>query len=310
MRGAAEDRAGAVFHQHEIGDVDRQLPVFIKRVDRPDAGVKTQLLLGIDDFLRGAVTLCFCNELGELWIFCSRRLRQRMIRRDRHEFGAEQRVMPRGKNLQFALAIRRGRRIKREADQEAFAAADPVSLHQPNFIGPAVQRIERVQQLLRIFGDLEDPLVHLAQFDNSAGAPAAAVDHLLVGEHGHVDRIPVDLAFFAFGQPRAQEIQEQLLLMLVIRGIASREFARPVERQPDRLQLLLHRGDVVVGPGLRRHLALDRGVFRGQPERVPSNISDACRRFWRRRSPSRPTGVASSARPRVRCSVRWSCSFF
>ena len=165
-----------------------------------------------------------------------------------------------------------GRRlIEREADQQALGAADPVALHQPHLVGPAVQRIERVQQLLRIFRDLEDPLVHLALLDHRAGAPAAAVDHLLVGEHGHVDRIPVDLALLALGQSGAQEIQEHLLLMLVIRGIAGRELARPVERQPDRPQLLLHRRDIVVGPGLRRHLALDRGIFRRQPERVPAH---------------------------------------
>src|SRR5476649_2200514 len=51
-----------------------------------------------------------------------------------------------------------------------------------------------------------------------------AVDHLLIGEHGHVDRVPVDLALLAFGEACAQKIQEHLLLMLVIRGIAGREF--------------------------------------------------------------------------------------
>ena len=34
VRRAAEDRAGAVFHQHEVGDIDRQLPVGIERMDR------------------------------------------------------------------------------------------------------------------------------------------------------------------------------------------------------------------------------------------------------------------------------------
>ena len=54
VRGAAENRAGAVFHQHEIGDIDRQLPVRIERMQRLDAGVETLLLRGVDDFLRGA----------------------------------------------------------------------------------------------------------------------------------------------------------------------------------------------------------------------------------------------------------------
>jgi len=271
MRGAAKDRAGAVFHQHEIGDVNRYLPVCIERMDRLDAGVETELLGGVDDFLRGAVALRFGDELRQLRVFGGRSLRQRMVRCDRHELCAEQRIRPRRENLQLAFAVRRGGGIEREAHQQAFRTADPVALHQPHLVGPAIQRIERVQQFLRVLRDLEDPLVHLALLDNSTGAPAAAIDHLLVGEHGHVDRVPVDLALFPLGQARAQEIVEHLLLVLVVAGIAGRELPAPVERQPDRPQLFLHRGDVVVGPCLRRDLALDRGVFGRQPERVPAH---------------------------------------
>jgi hypothetical protein len=54
-----------------------------------------------------------------------------------------------------------------------------------------VERAEAVEQLLGEVGDLQEPLVELAPLDQRAGAPAAAVDHLLVGEHGHVDRVPV-----------------------------------------------------------------------------------------------------------------------
>ena len=37
-----------------------------------------------------------------------------------------------------------------------------------------------------------------------AGAPAAAVDHLLVGEHGLVDRVPVDLGGLAVDEARGR----------------------------------------------------------------------------------------------------------
>ena len=40
-----------------------------------------------------------------------------------------------------------GRRIEREAQQQSFRAADPVLLHQPDFVRPAVERIERLQQI-------------------------------------------------------------------------------------------------------------------------------------------------------------------
>ena len=84
--------------------------------------------------------------------------------------------------------------VEHEADQQAFRAADPVLLHQPHFVRPALERVERLEQIFRIVADLEEPLRQLALLDLGAGAPAAAVDHLLVGEHGHVDRVPVHLA--------------------------------------------------------------------------------------------------------------------
>ena len=68
---------------------------------------------------------------------------QRMVGRDRHEAGAEQRVGPRRVDLELALAVRRGRRVEREADQQALGAADPVLLHQPDLFRPAVERVER-----------------------------------------------------------------------------------------------------------------------------------------------------------------------
>ena len=71
VRGAAEDRSGAVFHQHEIGDVNRQLPVRIERMDRADAGVETLLLGGIDDLLRGAVRFASAMNSASFGFFAA-----------------------------------------------------------------------------------------------------------------------------------------------------------------------------------------------------------------------------------------------
>ena len=117
VRRAAEDRAGAVIHQDEVGDVDRQRPIRIERMDGLDAGVEALLLGGLDDLLRGAVALALGDELGERRILRRRRRRQRMVRRDRHELGAEQRVVARGEDLELGFAVRRGRGIEREADR-------------------------------------------------------------------------------------------------------------------------------------------------------------------------------------------------
>ena len=135
-------------------------------------------------------------------ILRGRRRGERMIGRDRHELGAEQRVGPRREDFELVLAVRRGLGIEREADQQALGAADPVLLHQPHFFRPAVELVERVQQILGIVADLEEPLRQLALLDQRAGAPAAAVDHLLVGEHGLIDRVPVHLRLLALDQPR------------------------------------------------------------------------------------------------------------
>ena len=192
-----------------------------------------------------------------------------MLRRQRQERHAEQRVGARGVDLD-ALEGSLGP-IEREGQPRALAAADPVRLHQPHALGPAIQRVQRRQQFLGIVGDLEEPLAELLLLDQRAGAPAAAVDHLLVGQHGAVDRVPVDPALLALDQAGAQEIQKQLLLVAVIFRIAGGELALPVERQAHALQLGAHGGDVVPCPLRRMDAALARRVLRRQAERVPAH---------------------------------------
>ena len=54
MGGHAEDRAGAVIHQDEIGDPDRHLPVGVQRMARAQPGVDAQFLRLFNGFFRGA----------------------------------------------------------------------------------------------------------------------------------------------------------------------------------------------------------------------------------------------------------------
>ncbi len=77
------------------------------------------------------------------------------------------------------------RLFDREINLGAFAAADPVALHGAHFFRPAVELVEAVEQLLRIRGDAEEPLHQVALLhDRVFVPPAAAVDDLLIGEHG------------------------------------------------------------------------------------------------------------------------------
>ena len=191
--------------------------------------------------------------------------------RDRHERGAEDGVGPRRVDFELALAGRRGARRERPADQHALGAADPVSLHEADLFRPAVERVQAVEQLLRHRRDLEEPLRQVALLDRRVGAPAAPVDHLLVGEHGHVDRVPVDLGGLALDQAGAPEVEEHFLLVLVVARIAGGDLAAPVQRQAHGLELGLHGRDVGVGPVARIDLVVARRVFGRQAEGVPSH---------------------------------------
>ena len=268
---AAEDGAGAVVHQDEVGDVDRQRPILVERVDSADAGVEALLLRRLQLGDGGAHVAALLAEGGERRVGLGRRLGQRMVRRERHERGAEQRVGARRVDLDLRLALGRRLLVEREADQQAFGAADPVGLHQAHLLRPLVERLQRLQQLVGVVGDLEEPLRQLALLDQRARAPAAAVDHLLVGEHGMVDRIPVDLRRLAVGEALLQHVEEQLLLVPVVVGRAGGELARPVERQAHRLELPAHGVDVLVGPLRRMHLALHGGVLGRHAEGVPAH---------------------------------------
>ena len=65
MRGTAENRAGAVIHQHEIRDMDRQRPVGIERMGDAQAGVVAEFLGRLDRRFRRAARLAVADEGGE-----------------------------------------------------------------------------------------------------------------------------------------------------------------------------------------------------------------------------------------------------
>ena len=196
---------------------------------------------------------------------------QRMVGGDRHEGSAEDGVGTSSIDLQLALIFRRGIGRQRPADQQALGAPDPVGLHQLDLLRPVGERLQAVEQILRHRGDLEEPLRQVALLDQRAGTPAAPVDDLLVGEHGHVLGVPVDLGRLAFGKPGLPEIEEHFLLVLVVARVAGGELARPIPRQAHRLELALHCGDVGVGPIARVDLVVARGVLRRQAEGVPAD---------------------------------------
>ncbi len=266
MRRTPEDRACAVFHQHEIGDINRDPPIGIERVDRLEGGAVAALLGRFYHRFAGAEAVAFGDEPGEPRIALGETLRQRMVRRERHERCAVKRVRPSREHLDPFVQIG-----KAEEHASAFRAADPFLLHQPHSLGPTVEPVERRQQLLGKRGYAQRPLRQEAFFDERAGAPATPVDHLLIGQHGVLDGIPIDPGFLAIGEVGRQKVEKHLLFVAVKIRMAGSDFARPVIGEAHALQLGAHGGDVVGGPDCRMGIFGDRRILGRQAEGVPAH---------------------------------------
>ena len=70
--------AGAVFHQHEIGDPDREVGSVQERVTDAQPGIVALLLGGLDHRLAGAHAAALGDERGGVRIACGDRRGQRM----------------------------------------------------------------------------------------------------------------------------------------------------------------------------------------------------------------------------------------
>ncbi len=158
--------------------------------------------------------------------------------------------------------------VDAEDDARALGAADPVPLHRQHPLGPGLEQRHLVEQHVGVVGDLEEPLRQVARLDLGAAALAAAVDHLLVGEHGLILRAPVDGRFLAVGEATLVEAEEQPLRPAVELGVGGRDLARPVDRPAHLLHLRPDRGDVALGGDARMGALADRGVLGGQAEGV------------------------------------------
>ena len=80
MRRTAENRAGAVAHQHEIGHHHFQFPGWIERMRRGKARVVAQLLGFLDLRFRRAGLAAFGDKGSQLLVILCQFLGQRMFR--------------------------------------------------------------------------------------------------------------------------------------------------------------------------------------------------------------------------------------
>ena len=79
--------------------------------------------------------------------------------------------------------------IKGKANLCSLAAANPVGLSLLNLVWP-VERRDVGQELVGVLSNLEEPLLHWLLYHHFFTAPAPAIDHLLICQHGLIFRTP------------------------------------------------------------------------------------------------------------------------
>ena len=191
MARTAENRPGAIVHEHEIGHIDGQIAALDEGMLGFQRYQKALLLGPLDGFLAGPHAVALGDEGGQGGIDGGELLGQRVMGRYRAESGAENRIVAGGEDLETVVPVA-ALVGQIEPHAQTFGAPDPVVLHEPHPVGPALQPREAVEQVVGIGGDAQHPLGQLALLHHRARAPAAPVDDLFIGQNGVVDGIPVD----------------------------------------------------------------------------------------------------------------------
>ncbi len=265
--GHRHHRAGAVLHQHVVGDVHRDLLAGDGVGDR--AAERHAGLLALGAALLGRLGQRVLDVVAHLLAAVEAR-DVRVLGSEHEEGGAVERVRAGGEDGVVDAQL-----LAAEDHLGALRAADPVLLHDLDVTRP-VDRLEVVEQAVGVVGDAEEPLLELAQLDLGAAALAAPVDHLLVGEHGGVLGAPVDRRLLAVGEPPLVEAQEQPLRPAVVRRLVGAELARPVDRDAPVAELALELGDRGLGRLARVLAGADRVVLGRQAEGVVAErVQDA-----------------------------------
>ena len=271
MAGHRHDRAGAVLHQHVVGDEHRDL-LAVDRVDDAAPERHAGLLAVLGAALLGRLAADPVDVLAHLLL--GRRagdqaLQLGVLGGEDEEGGAEEGVGTGGEDREVEVEL-----LAAEDDLGPLGAADPVALHRDHVLGPGLEQVEVGEQAVGVVGDAEEPLLELALDDLGAAALAAAVDDLLVGEHGGVLRAPLDRRLGAVGEALLEQPQEDPLGPAVVLGGVGAELARPVDRDPPLAELALEGGDRALGRLARRLAGLDRVVLGRQAEGVVAHRVD------------------------------------
>ncbi len=271
VRGHGHDRAGAVLHQHVVGDEHRDLLAVDRVGDGAAEGNAGLLAVLVAALLAGSAQrlLDVGADLGFVLAVGGEAVELGVLGREHEEGRAEERVGAGREDREVEVEL-----VASEDDLGALGAADPVALHRDHVLGPALEQLEVVEQAVGVVGDPEEPLLEIAGDDLGAAALAAAVDHLLVGEHGRVLGAPLDSGLGPVGEAALEELQEDPLGPAVVLGLVGGELARPVDRDPPGAELLAEGLDRPPGRDAGRLAGLDRVVLGGQAEGVVAHRVD------------------------------------
>src|SRR5665213_3044171 len=146
-----------------------------------------------------------------------------------------------------------------EINLRALRTADPVLLHGEDALRPsALERLDVLEQLIRVGGDLEEPLrERLLFYGLRFMPPAAAVDHLLICQHRGALHAPVHERLFAIGDSALQHLQEEPLVPAIVFRLARGYFTIPVITKRKAPVRLLHASNVEPRPLAGRRIVRD-----------------------------------------------------
>ena len=269
VRGHPHHRAFAVAHEHIVADPHRNGRTGDGMTHR-QAGRHSLLFLRRELRLDRRAALAFLDERRQLRVIACRPDSESMLRCHRAERHAHERIRACRKRMQHALAVgAETGDVVRKPEPHSLALAYPIGLHGAHAVRPPRHMPQSIEQILGIVRDLQVIHRDFAFLDRRAGAPAAAVDHLLVREHGLIHRIPIDHPGLQVGNALFQHAQEQPLIPAIILRTAGGDLPAPIQGEPQGFELRFHGGDVVESPFRRRHPVRHGGVLGGQPEGIP-----------------------------------------
>ena len=272
VRRYAHHSAVAVAHQHIVAHPNWH--AFAGQwVRYAQASGHALLFHGGHVGLGHATSLAFSDEGLQFRVAISSQCSQRVFSRHGAEGDAHDGVGTCGEHIQFSALHQFTRSVfdfMRESKTHAGGFANPVFLHHFDALWP-LQAAQIVEQHIGVIGNCHVVHGNVALLDHSTRAPAFTVDHLFIGQHGLVNRVPVHGACFFVHNAFFKHLQKQPLVPLVVVGFAGGYFLGPVNGQAHRFHLLFHVVDVAVGPSGRRFAVGHGRVFSRHAKCVPAH---------------------------------------